>query len=596
MLSRRAIFALSVAVTVATYAMLLWLAPYITLIEADRLSSRITTQFRVAFLDAPPPSRDTASDTAGDGMPVPGAITSLFGEATETISIADSLTTPPLETPHLAERLAAETPERAHDLAREPERARIVDTRVIEIAAADARRDINVPRRIVRPSPEYTLPLDALPTLRSRDPGPQDIALEPARIGAGLLAQALPMQDDAPDAGAISEERPPFEDFDSGAERADDGDETTTPAAVTIEQTVMRAPVERETGKARAESAYTFLDDMVDIRLETYAPSSAQPGYFRLRILPRDDAAITPLPRDVVFILDASRSMQQRKLELVGRGIADALEEFRPDDRFNIMLFRDTVTMFQSEPVYATPDNIAAAQAFLSDLEARGQTDVYSALTPVAQMTPRPNLPGIVLVASDGVPTTGLRDSRAIINAITADNALRNSIFAYGAGGMVDRYLLDLLAYRNKGEAFVSSNIQDARSDIAAFIGRLEHPILVNLKAEYGRVVREEVFPDVIPDFYREKPVVLYGRFNPGGDETFVARITGRAGAVDKELVFRAALSEAERGGVDIAQGWAFEKAYHLIGEISRRGEQPELLDALRRLSRDYRIRTIYDE
>ena len=363
-----------------------------------------------------------------------------------------------------------------------------------------------------------------------------------------------------------------------------------------LERTVVQAPVHREAQRAREESDFTFLDDLVDIRLETYQPPGNEPGYFRLNILPRQDAALEAAPKDITFILDSSRSMQQRKLDLAARGIGDALNRLRPEDTFNILLFRDAITQFQGEAVPATPENIAAAQAFLGAVESRGQTDVYNALLPIAQLSPRRNLPGIILVISDGNPTTGIRDSRTIINTVTQENGLRNSIFAYGAGSAVNRYLLDLLAYRNKGEALVSPRIQDARGDLAAFVDRLNDPLLVNLKADYGRVVKEDLYPRVIPDFYRKRPITLYGRFNPGDDGVFVARITGAIGDTTKEMLFRADLRQAATGSLEIAQGWAFAKAYHLIGEISRRGEQPELLAELRALSTRYSIRTIYDE
>ncbi|HDP34944.1 MAG TPA: VWA domain-containing protein [Candidatus Hydrogenedentes bacterium] len=590
MLSRRAISWISVAITVAAYGALLWLAPQITLLKADRLASRINTRFRVELTDAPPESVDTFR-TAGGGDISQRSVESLFSTDPGTLTVEDSMAAPPVETPQLDARLAEESVQRAYDLASEPERARKMDARILEITAEAARREINISRRLVRPSPEFTLPAEAMPALRSRDVGPEDIALEPARIGAGLLAQAIsPADDQPPDAG--ESEKPPFEAMVVDSK----GEQEGTDAATQLEQTVVSAPVEKETQKAREQSVYSFLDDMVDIQLETYTPADGQPGYFRLRILPRKDADISPLPRDFIFVVDASRSVQQRKLDLVTRGISDALQKFRVEDRFNILVFRDAVTSFLNEPVHAEQDAVTAALSFLSGMESRGQTDVYNALLPVARITPRANIPGIVLVVSDGVPTTGIRDSRTIINAFTDDNGLRNSVFAYGAGNTVNRYLLDLLAYRNKGEAFISGNIQQAREDIAAFIARLANPILVNLKTEYGSSVRGEVYPRIVPDFYKDRPITLYGRFDPKTDEAFAARITGHAGELKKELVFRVSLEEARKGGQDIAQGWAFEKAYHIIGEISRRGELPELLEELRDISRRYNIRTIYDE
>ncbi|MCK5862752.1 MAG: VWA domain-containing protein [Candidatus Hydrogenedentes bacterium] len=588
MFSRRIIFWISIVITLVMYVALLWIAPRVTLLEVDKLAPRISTRFKVEFLDAAPEQRDVVAPAPG-GSIVRQDIEALFTRESGTLTVEDSLALPPIETPQLAERLAEETVERSYDFTPEQERSRIMDTRILEITAEDARREINVPRRLVRPGPKYVLPMEAVPALRGSDVKQENIALQPARFGTGLLARAVPMPEDALEGTELT--KPPFEDV------VTDGEQTETRTSVTqLEQVVVQTPLKKETQKAREESTYSFLDEMVDIHLETYVTSPEEPGYFRLRILPRKNAALELLPRDFIFVVDASRSVQQRKLNQVARGISDALPGFRPEDRFNIMLFRDTVTLFQTEAVYASPENITAGQVFLKDLESRGQTDVYNALLPIARLTPRPNLPGIVLLASDGVPTAGVRDSRTIINTITEDNALRNSVFAYGVGNSVDRYLLDLLAYRNKGEAFVSTDIQRARGDIAAFIDRFANPVLVNLNAEYGQAVHGDVYPRVMPDFYQERPIVLYGRFAPGTDEVFTARITGRAGEASKELVFRTLLSEAEKGGKDIAQAWAFEKAYDIIGEISEQGENPMLLDELRQISQRYSIRTIYDE
>ena len=43
----------------------------------------------------------------------------------------------------------------------------------------------------------------------------------------------------------------------------------------------------------------------------------------------------------------------------------------------------------------------------------------------------------------------------------------------------------------------------------------------------------------------------------------------GRAGEEQKEIVLKADLAGAEKGTREIAEGWAFEKTYHLIGEIT---------------------------
>jgi hypothetical protein len=73
-------------------------------------------------------------------------------------------------------------------------------------------------------------------------------------------------------------------------------------------------------------------------------------------------------------------------------------------------------------------------------------------------------------------------------------------------------------------------------------------------------------------------------------------RLKGQAGPRQKEVVFRAELAKAGSGGPDIARNWAFRKIYHLIGEVTRVGETPELLAEIRSLAQQYNIRTSYDQ
>ena len=189
-----------------------------------------------------------------------------------------------------------------------------------------------------------------------------------------------------------------------------------------------------------------------------------------------------------------------------------------------------------------------------------------------------------------------MRDGRTIINGLTADNDLRHTMFAFAGGRTVNRYLLDLLAYRNKGRAGIVDNIDEIDNTLPEFVVALRDPLLVDLDASFARVDDAEVFPAKVPDFYRGQVIRLYGRYDPKANEEFVARITGRAGSEQRELVFRQRFKNAAEGDWSIARAWAFQKSYDIIGAISREGERPDLIAKLDELSRTYNIRTSYSE
>jgi len=132
--------------------------------------------------------------------------------------------------------------------------------------------------------------------------------------------------------------------------------------------------------------------------------------------------------------------------------------------------------------------------------------------------------------------------------------------------------------------------------ELPRFLYLYSDPILVNLDANFSGITQDELFPRRLPDFFKGRPVTVHGRFDPATDDTFAMRLTGRAAERTKEVIFRADLEEARTGDATIANEWAFQRAYYLIGRMVEEGEQPALRSELADLSRRYGIRTSYDD
>ena len=67
--------------------------------------------------------------------------------------------------------------------------------------------------------------------------------------------------------------------------------------------------------------------------------------------------AIAP-PREVVFIVDTSGSMEGTSIKQAKLAIEMALERLRPSDTFRIIRFSSNVSAFQMQAVSASPANI----------------------------------------------------------------------------------------------------------------------------------------------------------------------------------------------------------------------------------------------
>lgn len=599
MLGRRTLLFLSVIIAVAIHAFFYWLAPRITLGRTfETPIQQKVKEFHFHLreeLPPPPPEVETGKGkgkgkgaAATKGLSTrPGSVRDLLKREAETLKPEDAGggTT---EVANLADRAGAEHGAVRPDLAPNPDSLHRADAKIIEIAREDARGGLDIARRVVRPSAERFFPEQEYPALRSTLGDAPEPLVRFEAPGEGLLAKSVAQ-------GVTPEALPGGADTDGGTGALLDAAKEE-PETLPLPAEITRAPVEVEKQRAVKETPFQFLDDLVDIQLETYRAPGEDAGYFRVRVKLREGSKPPTAPKDVVFLIDASSSVQQRKLDAAVAGVRDCLNALRSEDRFNIAVFRDTVQAFQSAPVAASADNLESARTFLKKVPSRGETDVYKALSSVIGDATTLGRASQLIVLSDGRPTMGLRDAREIINNVTAANINHHSIYAYAGGNAIDRYLLELLAYRNRGAAAFAEKIEDMKGGLPKFYAAYAGPVLVNVEADYGGLDTKAIFPRDLPDLSAAHPYEVYGRFVPARDKDFVMRLSGRSGSRAKDLVFKLRLDDAAKGAQDIAAGWAFQKSYALIAEIAERGDTPELLSELRALGRKYNIRTVYSE
>ena len=592
-LNRNAILAASIVASLLLHVGLLVASPRVhfgaselpAYLKSELLSVRLLDEAELPYFDDAPGPPGTGLATR------PGSVTDLLQDALAPITPPETALSQTIDVPNLDRRAAQDKLAMLEPAFPAEVIQQQLDARIIEISEDAARKDIQVERRLVAPSTTRILPEDANPAIRGLAGMANEEALmiDPlAPAGGGAAAAKAGETPDSPLMDEPDPLRPPRE-----SPMADVSEDVLRVLPeLPMEKVVARAPVMNEIAKNKR---FDFMDDTVTMQLETFVPASEREGYFRLQIVPKEGEALPPLPKDVTFAIDASSSIIQRKLDQTARGVQRSIQGLRDDDRFNIVIFRDTPTLFQQDLVSATQQNKAAAAGFLKGIQSRGETDVYEGIRPVIHQTPRTGVPGIIFVISDGRPTEGILDGRTLINALTDENQSKYSIYAFSGGRTVNQHLLDLLAYRNKGESNVVPQIEEMNQQLPQFFSRLNDPILVDCNADYGRINDGTVFPKQIPDFYRGQVVTVYGRFDPKRDREFAMRLTGLAGERKKEVVFKADLAKATKGDDAIAKNWAFRKIYYLIGEATRTGETPELLGQIRALAQQYGIRTSYD-
>jgi type VI secretion system protein ImpC len=258
---------------------------------------------------------------------------------------------------------------------------------------------------------------------------------------------------------------------------------------------------------------------------------SAATGTLLLALVPPDPATPPVRPRDVVFLLDRSGSMEGWRLPAVTRGVVSVLETLREPDRFAVYAFDDHVelpgSLERGRLYLATPEHRAAAVAFLRQLTPRGGTEMAEVLELAADTLADPRHDRSLFLITDG--QSGNEDQ--ILRGL--DDALEGvRVFALGVERAVSvpflRYLADL-----GGGAFELADSEGQLHEVfKRFHRTLAAPLLTDLRlqAEGFHIVEDQPLPLRLPDLYAGTPVTVLGRWQgeAAGSVQLLAEEQGR--------------------------------------------------------------------
>ncbi len=346
----------------------------------------------------------------------------------------------------------------------------------------------------------------------------------------------------------------------------------------------------RRTGEAIPDRPRA-IEDYLKATVTTYHPfGDTRYGYFRIDIERRSPEALPILPKDIVFVQDASASMSEARMYFCRQALTNALTRLNPGDRFQILAFRDRVEACFANWVDAEPTAIAQGQAFVASLRSEGNTDIAQAIGRLLEMPRVASRPMIALVITDGHPTTGLMRSVDIIGEFSRANDGRLSVYTMGTVQTANEYLLDLLSYCNRGNTYIETR---GRWDIPISMTRLldsvSRPVLSDVRFHFLQGTLCEVYPVQTANLYADRPLTLYGRY-PQAVTHVVFQAIGHAGDVRCDMLFDLSLQKGVgRGDRTIRKNWARQKIYHLMGQYARTHD-PALPRKMHETARTYRV------
>jgi Ca-activated chloride channel family protein len=276
-----------------------------------------------------------------------------------------------------------------------------------------------------------------------------------------------------------------------------------------------------------------------------------------------------PLPREVVFVIDNSGSMGGTSIVQAKASLLYALSRLQPNDRFNVIRFDDTMDQLFADSVPADAEHLGRATAFVSALQAAGGTEMVPAMRAALTDTANTESDHVrqVVFLTDGA----IGNEQQLFETITAMRG-RSRVFMVGIGSAPNTYLMTRASELGRGAFTHIGSVDQVEERMRGLFSKLENPAVTGLTAKFSEAAAD-VTPAVIPDLYRDEPLVLAAKLDKLAG---AVEIKGRIG--DRPWTITLPLANAAEGK-GLSKLWARRKISDAEVARTPRQASPEEAD-----------------
>ncbi len=283
-------------------------------------------------------------------------------------------------------------------------------------------------------------------------------------------------------------------------------------------------------------------------------------GFFTLVLQPPDKVfPADTMPKEIVFVLDTSGSMDGFPIKKAKEAMKLSLENVNPNDTFNLITFAGDTRILYENPVAATKENIEKAKKWLNDSNAGGGTEMMTAIKAALAPSDAQDHIRIVCFMTDGQ----IGNEAEILAEVQKHPNAR--VFAFGIGESVNHLLLDEMSREGRGEVEYVGLKDNGSAAARRFYERVRNPLLTDISLEFQGIETDEVFPKMIPDLFDAKPVSVVGRYSKGGIGKIIMHGKMQGQAFQREIAVNFPENSAENDV--LATIWARRK----IADLTRR-------------------------
>lgn len=289
-------------------------------------------------------------------------------------------------------------------------------------------------------------------------------------------------------------------------------------------------------------------DEPAAIALLTFIPELEAP-------LPGAEA-----PRDVLFILDCSGSMQGRSIAEAKRALSLCLRTLSLGDRFSLVRFGSSFEFMSESSLVYSEDTLKQALAHIGRIGADlGGTELHPVLDAAfAQPADAGTVRDIILL------TDGQVSNEAALIELAQRHAAANRFFTFGIGSASSQYVVRGLARATQGAAEFVASGERMEEKVLGMFSRIGQPSATDVRLGWGRGCRAEQAPAELPPLFTGEPFQVLARIEGPLPQSVTLACT--VGGENRSWKVALRSLDAGDSGAGIAALWARERIRGLTG------------------------------
>ncbi|MGI8835133.1 MAG: VIT and vWA domain-containing protein [Pyrinomonadaceae bacterium] len=291
-------------------------------------------------------------------------------------------------------------------------------------------------------------------------------------------------------------------------------------------------------------------------------------------------------PREYIFVVDVSGSMEGFPLNTSKQLLKDLIGQLRPTDLFNVVLFAGDSSALAPKSLPANQENISAAIRLLEQQRGSGGTELLPAVEQAMNLPREATISRSIVLVTDGY----ISGEQGVFDYIRT-HLNQCNVFAFGIGAAVNRYLIEGVAKAGMGEPFIVTQESEAPAIAAKFREYIQTPVLTDIQIRAIGFDTYDVHPLNFPDLLAQRPVIFFGKWRGALTGTF--ELHGKTGRGDYLTSLAVSGTLPDDGNRALRYLWARSR----IAELSDYGfgrPSEEKVKAITALGLNYNLLTQY--